>query len=570
MKEIVNGLQDILVSIKQLAVQYHQNGDEQIDRLEPLAILTNALSLLSRLANCYGSLEDENIRLNRYLEIVLTSIEAVYKVTKGNSSLKDVDRELTMSAARQMSGNRWFVQNVVDQFLLDHQDLKYEVSQLRSCVLNDLLWLTIRPSIQVAESTNRDIQAFYRLVRDELGHQRYPDGYVVSSRWQLIASRMIRLAGHLNNPMHTAVLGMHGSLFYAHVKQIAEAEAAGFQIQKDLIGEKYPEIALVGESKLSLPGTKLEVEGLPYSTGLSQCLDFYTEIISRMGRSTACDVIVEIGSGFGRLARLFRLSGRCRSYVLVDLPESLLFAYAFLKINFPQAAFHVVRSPKDVHPDNTRNFDFIFCPVQRFEDLRIGHVDLLINTWSFGEMQQGCVDFLLGVVQKNLKPEFLFSMNTMFMNRNLHHESSGDSGLGEGNEVVLNVMPMWWPTSFQMSSSEIVDGHGRKIYRNTAVAMLRKETSDPVSLVDRLIDESCSHVKGSTQWVQYMYFAALWAASPNVIEDFLAGLRIWMATAGTDRMGYYKFESMGEVRFFRRRQRRLMSGLKSVSLACRL
>ena len=96
--------------------------------------------------------------------------------------------------------------------------------------------------------------------------------------------------------------------------------------------------------------------------------------------------VLEIGGGYGGLARLFYLGG-IRDYTIVDMPESLFFARTFLEAN-------TITGIRFIALDDTQN---------------IKEVDLAISQGSFGEMPQETVNFWADVLKK--KAKYVYSLN---------------------------------------------------------------------------------------------------------------------------------------------------------------
>lgn len=102
--------------------------------------------------------------------------------------------------------------------------------------------------------------------------------------------------------------------------------------------------------------------------------------------------ILEIGGGCGDQARLWKFAIPDLYWVGVDLPECLFFAEVFLRRNFPDALVRYVTSgfsAWDVYAD------FILCPVQLCEKVKLGHYDFAMNQGSMQEMPKNTVDFWL-------------------------------------------------------------------------------------------------------------------------------------------------------------------------------
>ena len=95
--------------------------------------------------------------------------------------------------------------------------------------------------------------------------------------------------------------------------------------------------------------------------------------------------VLEIGGGYGALARLFALAGT--KYTIVDIPESLFFAEAFLRAN------------------GIKNVNLV--PYDNLE--RLDRYDLAISQASFQEMAQEIVNSWAGFLKARVK--YLYSLN---------------------------------------------------------------------------------------------------------------------------------------------------------------
>ncbi len=94
--------------------------------------------------------------------------------------------------------------------------------------------------------------------------------------------------------------------------------------------------------------------------------------------------VIEIGGGYGGLARVMRLFNPQQTYIIVDLLDSLYCSYVFLSTHYPDAKILFVTRPEQAA--EIGNFDFVFVPTQHFGVLRGCSADLIVNTASFGEM----------------------------------------------------------------------------------------------------------------------------------------------------------------------------------------
>lgn len=121
--------------------------------------------------------------------------------------------------------------------------------------------------------------------------------------------------------------------------------------------------------------------------------------------------VLEIGAGYGGLVH--HLSQYVQgSFVIVDLPETLLFSAAYLTMNQPQKRVYVydagtfaevLRAP--------RSYDFIFLPNYRLDDIRHLSFDLVLNVASMQEMRDDQVRAYIDFIHATLAGVF-FSWNT--------------------------------------------------------------------------------------------------------------------------------------------------------------
>lgn len=389
-----------------------------------------------------------------------------------------------------------------------------------------------------SRGANAEIFAFRDLIRDRLAHEPYPRGYVVSARWQQIIDNAMESVAAMK-VRQIVLFGM--TMFDVGLPPANVQHLRASRGKYDAI---HPELASIGESDLTPAEAVADCGTVTYSHTLDQAFSYYHYIVAGLG-GTIVPHVLEIGSGYGRFVRVLRLAGRAQRFTLVDLPQSLLFAFAFLRLQFPKARMKIIESPADVYPAMERDFDFVFCPVQFVDALAPANVDLLVNTYSFGEMPQGCVDHLMGCIHATLRPQYFYSLNSIFTNKNRHFDIGY---LGEGNEIVLNLEPEWWPMTFDIANS--VDAGS---WRSTGSTVLKRVDVTRGRLVADLLAAAAGVEETSDAWLGFMYFAALWCADDSIVDKFLAGLRARQHRDGFDSMPSYSFDAIGEVAFLRRR-----------------
>ncbi len=124
------------------------------------------------------------------------------------------------------------------------------------------------------------------------------------------------------------------------------------------------------ESPYCTPEAVFDLNGKRTST-LLLMQQYYAQRIDSVAPTT----ILEIGAGYGGLARVLQLKAP-RHYVIVDLVDSLFCSYVYLKANFPDAVFEW----------DGVGADFNFIPAHHTSKLPGGRCDMAINTCSLGEM----------------------------------------------------------------------------------------------------------------------------------------------------------------------------------------
>lgn len=106
------------------------------------------------------------------------------------------------------------------------------------------------------------------------------------------------------------------------------------------------------------------------------------------------DIVVELGAGFGGLCRLWKCFSPKSVYVIIDLPEVLLVASYFLKMNFPEKkiGFYTdISFEQVINKTLLKNYDIILLPNHLIEKIEDGCCDIFINIASLGEMDKNIV-----------------------------------------------------------------------------------------------------------------------------------------------------------------------------------
>jgi len=134
-------------------------------------------------------------------------------------------------------------------------------------------------------------------------------------------------------------------------------------------------------------------------------------IIRRLKEKSSRVYIMEIGGGYGALA--YQLSKRLENttYVIVDLPETLLFSAVYLSICLPEKSIYIY--DKDYYVKLNSNFsgyDFVLIPNTVVSSLKGMQFDTVLNTASFQEMRPTQLNIYLDLISEVLIGE-LYSWN---------------------------------------------------------------------------------------------------------------------------------------------------------------
>ena len=128
------------------------------------------------------------------------------------------------------------------------------------------------------------------------------------------------------------------------------------------------------------------------------------------------NIILEIGGGYGGLARIISSNKNC-SYVLVDLPETNLLSSYYLTSHFPDKNFLFYEEYKLNKQIKIENYDFIILPPWSLD--RNIKFDFCINIRSMMEMNTESINKYFEYIQKNLNIDGHFlNVNRYFTDGN--------------------------------------------------------------------------------------------------------------------------------------------------------
>ena len=117
-------------------------------------------------------------------------------------------------------------------------------------------------------------------------------------------------------------------------------------------------------------------------------------------------VVLEIGAGYGGLARLVRRASPGVVSLLIDLPQRLNLQAYYLTRSFPDARVVAADDPARVGEALGGGADFVLLPPWGIDSVPDGAVDLVVNTHSMQEMRPDQVSFYVGHVARVCRGHF--------------------------------------------------------------------------------------------------------------------------------------------------------------------
>jgi putative sugar O-methyltransferase len=120
--------------------------------------------------------------------------------------------------------------------------------------------------------------------------------------------------------------------------------------------------------------------------------------------------VLEIGGGYGGLAAKLRKLLPLSHITIIDLPHAGLLQTYYLGQQFPSARLNVMNYKRSNHiqSDHSTLTDFTIVPSTEIDLLNRQKFDLVINSRSFMEMDQGTISRYFALIQTQLKVDGLF------------------------------------------------------------------------------------------------------------------------------------------------------------------
>lgn len=138
---------------------------------------------------------------------------------------------------------------------------------------------------------------------------------------------------------------------------------------------------------------------------------YFAEKLVALAAGTTTKRIIEIGGGYGGLALMLRRLHHSAPYVIVDLFETCLLQYYFLKKAGLKVAF-VLDPAEAPEPDA-----IAIVPTDISDAFLSTLTDtgIVFNSRSFSEMSRGTVEHYFALIQNRLKPACIYLENSNFL-----------------------------------------------------------------------------------------------------------------------------------------------------------
>ena len=273
----------------------------------------------------------------------------------------------------------------------------------------------------------------------------------------------------------------------------------------------------------------MEFEGGKYSNIFLLHLYYYLRIEHVFCLKTKPDRVIEIGGGYGALARIFKLMVPDSTYIIIDLPGSLFFAHCFLSLNFPDAKIKYVTENSKTNLDE---FDFVLVPVQLCRSIREEEFSIVINTGSLQEMPSATVAFWMDFIQNAVSVKAFYSFNYFLLDKKKRSECDWD----EANSSCL-ILDSWWEVKHFKTNHEVV--RERKPHW-LEVCLERLDHRDMEKVRERgaalFRIAKCSQ-RSSDEWLQNLWMAIWHEPRKEYLTEMLAGLS--ESSPQSDEFRYY-------------------------------
>lgn len=207
---------------------------------------------------------------------------------------------------------------------------------------------------------------------------------------------------------------------------------------------------------------------------------------------------------------MFLKSGFAKNICIVDLPESLIFSYAFLRLNFPNLKISFARTLEDLADGDK---DILLVPSYAKEILNGQSFDLAVNTGSMQEMPFSVAADVMHMFEEKLHCSYFYSLNYALNDHHKHKEVE-QFDRSQDNLVCPKIDTRWRCRYFKLNPSDIKVDTARNW-----MEILLERTSEVVT------DDLNFNAKYLTQeWFGTIWMALWKTPTQKLVDSFVCGL----------------------------------------------
>ena len=153
--------------------------------------------------------------------------------------------------------------------------------------------------------------------------------------------------------------------------------------------------------------------------------------------------VLEIGGGSGHFLTLItNYHSNIKSYINVDLPETIIFSICFTMNFFPNEDICL---PNEANTENILKNKFTFLTPNQIDFIKDETVDLSINTASFAEMTKKDIEIYFELIQR------VSNNGGYFLNHNRVHKNPE----GKDEEINKNLEPNFF-SEYPYKNNEVI------------------------------------------------------------------------------------------------------------------
>ena len=358
----------------------------------------------------------------------------------------------------------------------------------------------------------------------------YPQGYSVSPWWDRKQLNFAKVALALDDPRHVILCAQYGSLsgfdhrLYDNLTNVSNLCFDKLQAIQEEFDTYLPWSSDIEESEFSIPSSITECGGRKYSSIFLTHYQFYLRVVQG-AKGKPIDRVLEIGGGYGGLARIFKEGIKGVQYFIVDLMGSLVFSYSFLKMNFPALKVVIVSSLEDSQKDAIRTADFVLVPVQFISVIDGIQFDVAINTGSMQEMNQDAVNFFMDYIQHKTSVDYFYSFNYFISSKGVHVETSGAYDKAAANLICPQIDSDWEVVYARLNTPGLVNDCG--CYNWLEILVKRDKSGASKKKARAHFLESARFPVMSDSWFYHAIAAVFIDRNPEHIKIFIDGIELF-------------------------------------------